>query len=32
MSDTDELDRLFIHLVRAVRDAKPEFLSRPFEV
>lgn len=32
MSDTDELDRLFIHLVRAVRDTRPEFLSRPFEV
>jgi len=32
MSDTDELDRLFIHLVRAVRDTQPEFLSRPFEV
>ncbi len=28
----DELDRLFLRLVRAVRDTRPEYLSRPFEV
>jgi hypothetical protein len=28
----DELDRLFQRVVRAVRDARPEYLSRPFEV
>lgn len=28
----DELDRLFLRLVRAVRDARPEYLSRGFEV
>jgi predicted RNA-binding Zn-ribbon protein involved in translation (DUF1610 family) len=28
----DELDRLFHSVVRAVRDARPEYLSRPFEV
>ena len=28
----DELDRLFFRLVRAVRDARPEYLSRAFEV
>ncbi len=28
----DELDRLFLRLVRAVRDARPEYLSRSFEV
>ena len=28
----DELDRLFRHVVRAVRDARPEYLTQPFEV
>jgi predicted RNA-binding Zn-ribbon protein involved in translation (DUF1610 family) len=28
----DELDRLFHLVVRMVRDTRPEFLSRPFEV
>ncbi len=28
----DELDRLFYLVVRTVRDMRPEFLSRPFEV
>jgi predicted RNA-binding Zn-ribbon protein involved in translation (DUF1610 family) len=28
----DELDKLFQRVVRAVRDARPEYLSRPFEV
>ena len=28
----DELDRLFSSLVRSVRDARPEYLSRAFEV
>jgi len=28
----DELDRLFLRLVRGVRDARPEYLSRAFEV
>jgi hypothetical protein len=28
----DELDLLFQRLVRAVRDQRPEYLSRPFEV
>ena len=28
----DELDRLFYLVVRSVRDMRPEFLSRPFEV
>ena len=28
----DELDRLFSSLVRSVRDARPEYLSRGFEV
>jgi predicted RNA-binding Zn-ribbon protein involved in translation (DUF1610 family) len=28
----DELDRLFQRVVRAVRDARPEYLSRAFEV
>lgn len=34
MTDTvrDELDRLFLRLVRAARDARPEYLSRAFEV
>ncbi len=34
MNDTnpDELDRLFLRLVRAVRDARPEYLSSGFEV
>ena len=30
--DTDELDRLFVTLVQAVRAGRPEYLSRPFEV
>jgi hypothetical protein len=28
----DELDRLFLRLVQSVRDARPEYLSRAFEV
>ncbi|MFI5244275.1 MAG: hypothetical protein ACHQQR_03550 [Gemmatimonadales bacterium] len=28
----DPLDLLFERLVRAVRDKRPEFLTRPFEV
>lgn len=28
----DELDRLFLRLVRVIRDTRPEYLSRPFEV
>lgn len=31
-ANRDELDRLFLRLVRAVRDARPEYLSRGFEV
>ena len=30
--DTDELDRLFLTLVQAVRAGRPEYLSRPFDV
>lgn len=34
MTDTvrDELDRLFLRLVRAAREARPEYLGRAFEV
>ncbi len=32
MSEMDPLDLLFERLVRAVRDTRPEFLTRPFEV
>jgi predicted RNA-binding Zn-ribbon protein involved in translation (DUF1610 family) len=32
MQEMDPLDLLFERLVRAVRDKRPEFLSRPFEV
>ncbi len=28
----DELDRLFTELVRVLRDSRPEYLARPFEV
>ena len=32
MQEMDPLDLLFERLVRAVRDKRPEFLARPFEV
>jgi predicted RNA-binding Zn-ribbon protein involved in translation (DUF1610 family) len=32
MEEMDPLDLLFERLVRAVRDTRPEFLTRPFEV
>lgn len=32
MKEMDPLDLLFERLVRAVRDKRPEFLTRPFEV
>jgi hypothetical protein len=32
MQEMDPLDLLFERLVRAVRDKRPEFLTRPFEV
>lgn len=32
MQEMDPLDLLFERLVRSVRDQKPEFLARPFEV